>query len=761
MKKIRNLSNFLTATAVLAVAQHAHAQTATEPALAPGEIVVTAQKREQNVQRVGIAITALGKDAMAAIGRQDVTALAGQVPSLNVNQYSPTVTIFNIRGVSQNDFTDAQEAPIAFYDDEVYVSSLGAITGMNFDLERVEVLRGPQGTLFGRNATGGLVQFISAKPTKDLQAFATLTGGSFGQFATEGAVSGPLSDNVRGRLSVTTNNSSGYITNVNPNSNGKLGANNFWAIRGQLAADLSPDDKVSLKVQVMRNAHERNAGLYSWAATYPSAHGLGDFAANVPGGNPSTIGATQGQDASGYINTSGSPFIQNFNANPVFDRTFWQATARYEHNFNWGTLTSITDYQHLRKFYFEDSDMSPNTIAQYTTTQRFHQASEELRLSGKTDKLNWVIGAYGLIIHSDNQYTYALPTATAPGNGFGLIQYGGPLDTKSVATFGQVEYAVSPTVSLIGGLRYSYDHKQDDFYDIFNGTKIFQWSTAPADQEALRHKTYRNWSGKAEIDYKPDTNTLFYISVNRGTKSGGFGVLSSGVGYTLDPNSSTYQNGGVLVTKIPFNQEVLTNYEGGFKLTLLDRTTHFNASVFHYDYKNYQAFQNVGTNQIITNNQAYVTGAEFELNTRPVNGLYLGAFMTLLSTKVKGVGLPDGSVVDTKLPQAPKTSIGWNARYEFAAGPGKLAIQTDWKYDGAQFLESFNAPDDWEKARTVGNVRVSYSLQDGKYEVAGFVNNVTDTRYRVYNLDLSGQLGASNQTFARPRSWGVSITAKY
>ena len=133
-------SLILCAVAASAYSGTAHASADTAAPAGAGEIVVTAQKREQNVQKVGIAITALGKETLAAIGRQDVTALAGQVPDLAVNQYSPTITVFNIRGISQNDFTDAQEAPIAFYEDEVYVASLGAITGMNFDLERVEVV---------------------------------------------------------------------------------------------------------------------------------------------------------------------------------------------------------------------------------------------------------------------------------------------------------------------------------------------------------------------------------------------------------------------------------------------------------------------------------------------------------------------------------------------------------------------------------------------------------------------------------------------
>ena len=757
-----------TALAALATAIMPQAARAADPAsqaaaAAPdiGEIVVTAQKREQSAQKIGIAVTALGKDALAAIGRQDVTALAGQVPNLEVNQYSPTITVFNIRGVSQNDFTDAQEAPIAFYDDEVYIASLGAITGMNFDLERAEVLRGPQGTLFGRNATGGLVQFVSAKPTARTEAFVTLTTGSYGQVATEGAISGALADTVRARFSFTTNDSGGYITNtLGP----KLGNNKFYGLRGQIAADLSPADKLVVKVQTLRNDNERNAGLYSWAAAYPDPnnHFLGNYAANVPGGNPGAAagvpGAAQGTDANGYVNPSGSPFVQSEDRMPNFNRTFWDVSARYTHDFGGAELSAISDYQHLSKDYGEDSDMSPNAIFNYDTHQHMYQLSQELRLSGKADALNWVTGLYAMNIHTTNQYQVVSPAGTYPG--IGTLNYGGSQNTTSLAGFAQLEYAVAPTVSLIGGLRYSHDRKHIEFQDYEDGALVFDWATTIPDVANLRFATFNNWSGKAEVDYKPNGTTLIYASVNRGTKAGGFGTVSSPVPYT-DSAATSAATGAPLVQAIPFGQEVLTNWEGGFKLSLLNRTTHFNGSVFFYNYQGYQAFQNIGVNQYISNHQAYEHGAEFEFDTRPVKGLYLGTFVTFLSSTVKNITLPDGTLADRLLPQAPDFSLGWQVHYQFPVGPGQVTLGTDWKHESGSYFETNNAPDDYEPGRTLGNVRVSYAVMDGKVEVAGFVNNVTNKWYRIYNLDLSGLLGATNQTYAKPRTWGASITLHY
>lgn len=182
------------AATVALVAGQAKAQDAS------GEIVVTAQKRSQSLQDVALSVSALGKDAAANVSTSGIESLATKLPSLQISDYSPTITIFNIRGVSQNDFADSQESPVAFYVDEIYVSAMGAISGQMFDLDRVEVLRGPQGTLFGRNATGGLVQAISAKPSKHTEGHAMVTVGSYGQVSGEAAFGGPISDTLRGRV---------------------------------------------------------------------------------------------------------------------------------------------------------------------------------------------------------------------------------------------------------------------------------------------------------------------------------------------------------------------------------------------------------------------------------------------------------------------------------------------------------------------------------------------------------------------------------
>lgn len=711
----------------------AAAQTAIAVEEAPsdglGEIVVTAQKREQNIQQVSLAISALGREALADLGRQDMAALATKLPSLQVLAFSPTLTVFNIRGVSQNDFADTQEAPIAFYNDEVYVSALGAIAGQTYDLERVEMLRGPQGTLFGRNATGGLVQIVSAKPTRTLAGFLTVTGGSYGQLATEGAISGPLSDALRARLSFTTEHRGGYIKN----SVGKdIGNARFYAGRFQLAGDVGAGGSFNLKIQGMRNDNERNGGLYSHRTAVANADGLGEYV----GRNDNPFATCPGCDVFGYVQAGTNPFRVAFNGPNNFSRTYWSATLRYEQDLGAATLTSISDYQYLRKRYGEDADMSPASIFRYPTAQNLDQYSQELRLSGNSDTLNWVLGGYAIKIVSKNDYNTDL-------SAIGLDEvYGGRLETVSFAGFGQVEYSFSDQLSLVGGLRYSADRKTVDFTHSENGTVDFTFNRASVGK--LARQKFDDYSGKVGVNFKPDEDTLIYASVNRGIKGGGFGTPA------FNPGD---------LTTIPFKEEVLTDYEAGVKLTL-GRSTHLNLAAFYYDYQDYQAFELVNIALAVRNKDATIKGAELEFNTRPADGLYLSAFATYLDSKVKDVVLPSGRITDTRMPQAPKLSVGGLVRYEIALGDDSLALQTDWKYDGAQYFSTFNAPVDRQAGRIVGNARATYAFADRRWEIAAFVTNLTDKEYKLYNLDLSGPFGFTQQTYARPRWFGASVTRR-
>ena len=250
-----------------AVAQQVPAATAPAPF---EEVVVTAQRREQNIQDVGISVTPLGDEALQDLNIKTATDIVRAVPSLKMNAYSTSQVVFNIRGVAQNNYGDEQEPPVAVYQDDSYSSTINLAGFPVFDLARVETLRGPQGTLFGRNATGGAIQFISRKPTDEFEGYLTGTYGRFNQQIIEGAVSGPLTDQIQGRLAFISNQDDGYIKNLIPGEQDR-GANNHYAVRGQLAMQPTEGTNVNLIVRFMHADKERQAGLYSHEPACPNA----------------------------------------------------------------------------------------------------------------------------------------------------------------------------------------------------------------------------------------------------------------------------------------------------------------------------------------------------------------------------------------------------------------------------------------------------------------------------------------------------------
>ncbi|MGO8858523.1 MAG: TonB-dependent receptor [Steroidobacteraceae bacterium] len=696
------------------------------------EVVVTAQKREQNLQDVGTSITAFDSNSLARLGVTDLTDIVRQVPGLQYNQFAPSITVFNLRGVSQNDYSDHQEAPVAVYSDEVYVASMGAVAGSLFDIERVEVLRGPQGTLFGRNATGGLIQYISKKPTDDSDGYVEATGGRFSEIDTEGALGGRLWDGVDGRLSFATNHHDGYVTDrIGPDG----GSQNQYAARGQLLFKLDDNGEFLLKLYGIRNIHEVPTA-YSWAAAYPNSQGLGVL---LPS-NVNYWGTCPGCDIDGYRNPSTNPYNQAYGrpGAGIFDRSLYGATGHLTWNVGDITLTSITDFQRMHKRYGEDTDASPILLVYYDTWQQYQQFSEELRVNGQAGQLRWITGLYYLDIYTQDQAQDTL----------GAI-LGGPagdiynITTRSYAGFAQGEWQISDHWTAILGGRLTEDEKTDN-YLLYAPTpltvvSLFNTSLYPD----LAHRSWLLPSGKAEIDYKFDRDNMLYGSINRGVKGGGF-AQPSGLP-AANPN------------ELGFAPEKLTSYEVGSKSTFLDGRARFNADVFYYDYKDYQAYEEVGFVETIANLQSRIKGGEAELAVVPAKGLELQLGVAGLSTILKNVILPGGQVADRVMPQAPKWSVNAQARYQWSALDSTWWIEADAKSDTPYYFSSFNSPADLEPGHTVGNVRAGYINRKGNIDVAVFCRNVTNKLYRVYDLDLSAA-SIITPVYAPPRWWGATVT---
>ena len=343
-----------------ALAQQAETTAGTVPF---DEIVVTAQRREQSIQDVGISVTPLGEETLQNLNINTATDIVRAVPGLKMNAYSSSQVVFNIRGVAQNSYGDEQEPPVAVYQDDSYSSSINLASFPVFDLARVETLRGPQGTLFGRNATGGAIQFISQKPTKEFEGYATATFGRFNQKIVEGAISGPFSDRWQGRLAFVSNQDDGFIKDISPGQKDR-GANDHYALRGQLAWQPTDGTNVNLILRYLRADKERQAGLYSHEPACPNAQRQGEFTPatlDCPfwGGGPGATG-TGFQNPDIIPSRGGDPWATEETSLSYVDRTIKAATLRVDSQIGDFDFVSITDYQDADKFYIEGGDASPD-----------------------------------------------------------------------------------------------------------------------------------------------------------------------------------------------------------------------------------------------------------------------------------------------------------------------------------------------------------------------------------------------------------------
>ncbi|RLA40525.1 MAG: hypothetical protein DRR06_17335, partial [Gammaproteobacteria bacterium] len=660
------------------------------------EVVVVAQKREQNLQDVGISVSAHSARQMKAFGWQTSEDIAIQTPGLTSSKLAGGAgSHFNIRGSGQGDFAEHHESPNAVYQDEAYISSSSAAGLPLFDFERVEVLRGPQGTLFGRNATGGLIHFISAKPTDETSGYVTATLGEYSQTRLEGAISGALSDRIQGRFSFYNENADGYVENrIGPD----LRDQDLWAARGQLQFDLS--DKADLWVKVQGFSEDVRAGVYQHRASYDPGTGVPEF---VPPDQDPLGGGTNGGDFYGYRDTDGDVHAGAYDVDGYIKKDVVSTTWKLNYQFENVDLVWVSDFQDVETDYREDTDGSPFNQTSYTTTQDMQQWSQELRISGDSDLMNWVAGVYYLNIDGDyttifdsqdlanliDPVTYPDKATSNAGN---MSDWS--LETKSWSVFAQAEWELTETFTLITGIRWTDDQKDFSldsrwFEDAPGAAALDGWGSvgdrivdgvnlgpAVADIPEVQNldQNIGEWSGKVQLDYRPNSDWLVYISANKGIKGGGYTAPIDGL---------------LAVSELEYKPEELISLETGFKYEW-DRGR-LNVSVFHYDYTDFQTFEFSGLTSVVLNKDAEFYGGEIELQLNPIDNLDVNLGVALLDTEVKDVTV--GGVSRTQHPlNAPESEYNWLFRYVVPLGGLELSFQYDGAYRDERFFNIVNAP---------------------------------------------------------------------
>ena len=691
------------------------------------EIVVTAQKREQAAQDVPISMTALTGDRARELGIDSTLDLALYTPGLTMGQNSGDgdFPFISLRGVSQRDFSDINESPSAVYIDEFYKANLIGLDQQIFDVERIEILRGPQGTLYGRNATGGLIHYVTAKPSREAEGFATFSIGEYNRTKLEGAISGPLGDNASARISILQHQYDGWVDNsVADNQDGN--ALNNTAVRAQLMFE--PSDNLSVNLLLQQSANDNDAGnMFS----HVSADDPPPTFKAIPNiGNPGYAGFIEP--------TPDDPRDTHSNRDIFLETAQTTGIARVAWTGDDLEFVSITGFEETSKDALFDSDGTP-----FERGTEVHpngdQQSQEFRVAGGSDRLQWLAGLYFI-----NYDIHGSQARCMPGFAGGCAVSRAPvvyeLTTDSQALFGNIDYQFSDVLGVTLGLRLTQEKKNYDLDNQDTGV-VFNSSTV-GDLATLDDS---NSDFNIRLSWTPQDSVLAYAGVSRGHKAGLFNL-----GFTARAGA---------IPGIPVDTETLNSFEAGFKSSFRDDTVRLNGAAFVYDYDDSQAFQFDGTTLSAQafNSDAEVTGLELELAASPSDSFDLLATATVLDATLKDVTLFGLQIVEARMPLTPDLKLTLLGRYEWdLSGQGRMAVEGDWSWFDEQYFDSFNSPSHFEDSYSIANARLTWYSDDGKWNVGVFAENLGDTVYRTFSFDLAF-LGFSTDVYGKPRWIGATV----
>jgi len=735
------------------------------------EIVVTAQKRQQSLQDVGVSVTALSEEELRRFNFRDSTQLTAQVPNFSFGTPvgKGNNPAFSMRGVGLvNPFEDNQEGKVGIYRDGVYQGTLAGQTLQMFDLERVEVLRGPQGTLYGRNSTGGLVNFIANKPGDELGGYLRGTGGEFSQIRLQGAVNLPLSERVKTRIAFDFNQDDGFVENRfrggNFDTDGVTG-NDTNSFAGRAFVDIDASENLDLLLNVHGSRVDQFAAYYQHQGVLTENGGLcsSKRIQNVGGTNKCF-------DFFGFRDNDGDVFAGEYDRRGPLQVQNLGGFAKLEATIGDLNLTSISAVETYEKFHQEDTDLSPRAIVEPTFTVDTEQITQEIRLSQQTERTHWILGGYLFyderttprleltLFNDEESQDLAVP---GPGALPGALPFRGGWDqeTLSGAGFARFEYDVTSNFTVVTGLRFTAEEK-DFTYNI-------QQNLAGGAQPGEILNTDNSFEGitaRVNLNYRPAENQLYYAAFSRGFQSGGFNG-----GFALNGPL-----GG-------FDEEILNSYELGAKTDWFDGRLRLNAAAFFYDYNDAQlldfdpqSLANIALNA----NQVDIYGGELEMVANPFEGLTATLNLGLLDSEIKSApgefvlpgpvqeGAPTGTQVDIRgneLVLAPNVTANGVVRYETGLGEdsGRLGMQVEFDFTGEQFFSLTNDPILGEDAYTVWNFKLDWTTPDERLKFTFFADNAFNKEYKTWTFDFSADFGFVQNFFGEPRRLGGSITYNF
>lgn len=689
------------------------------------EVVVTAQKRAEDVQDVPISITAFSGQAIEKLGLLSAKDIASQTPNMSVESpFGHAMPRFNLRGVGSNDFNSIGTSPVGVYVDEVFLNSPISQGFQLFDLERVEVLRGPQGTLWGKNTTAGAIHFVSNKPGGEFDGQLRGTYGRFGQADLDAVVNAPLSEDFSARVSTQYQSRDGWVNNQFDGN--ELEDYEKMAARTQLAY-------TGGRVAVLLNIH---GGKLNSGGKVVHHRNMGDI-----------FGYTEAPADRDHVAIDSEP-LEEIDTSGVALTVNWDIGDI--------KLTSISGYEEHERTTFSNSDASPNRVIDGFYYSDADQLSQELRLASADDSaLQWILGAYWLTESQDTVTSFDVLRDLAGLGADFVVTNNAELETDNVAFFAHATYDINERWSVKAGARWTEEEKEIDMsaqiYQAADADNFFRPELGTGNVTTVLQQEKETWdevTGEVGVDFRPHEDTLIYGSIRRGFRGGNF-------------------NGGALLNQseaVTVDPEVLTAYEVGTKNTLFDGLLQLNATLFYYDYTDMQVFTLVNATQKLSNaGKAAVKGVELEAQIQPTDNLYVRLGLGVVDAEYKDYINGAGDDLEgNMLPRSPETTFNGLLQYRLPLQlEGQASLQLDFDYKDRIYFSPENVDLlSNDKSYWLVNARAAYETADGDIEISVWGKNLTDKEYLVTVGDLSS-FGLHQLYYGDPRTYGVTVNYQF
>lgn len=678
-----------------------------------GEIVVTARKRSESLQDIPLSVSAFGSQQLENLGAGELRDLQHSVPGLNYSDRGLLQTTLTIRGVGGDARNIGIESGVGMYVDGVYIPRTSGFNSDLAEVEQVEVLRGPQGTLFGKNTIGGVINTITRKPADKLEGMLYGTYGNYNAMRFQAAVSVPLTDNLFSKVTVASWDRDGYVHNLHDGQDYM----NEDRRGGRLQLRYAPSSalEINLSADVTR---DRTRALQSQP------------------------GSAAGAAAPHFIDNR---YVINADQDNIVNRDMWGASATVDYTFdNDSTLTFIGAYRDIDVFVKSDVDQLPIDLfhSEYFTDDS-KMISQELRLvSPGRNRFRYVLGLYYYNQKgSANRLIYLQNRAASITNVFGV-------EANSYAAYANADFDILPELTATGGIRYTYEKKSGDLFQLRPGLNY--------DIDNMR-RTDENVSWTGSLTWKIDPRFTTYATVSRGYKSGGFNLDGPSVA-------------GLTAADLTFAPESVTNYEIGAKGRISD-LLRFSVSLFDMKYQDKQVVQLTSTSasqfvstQITNAGSAKIKGFEAELTVTPMSGLdltftgsHLDAKYSSFENAATNAQGQFVSYTGNRIEFTPDWSGSATAAYHFRLGNGEMRLSGSATYTGNTYFQPDNLPINFQKHYMTYDARIAYEFDNG-LTLAAWGKNLGQKDYYIFSRVFAG---LDQKTFGEPRTYGVEARYRF